>query len=310
VPCALLALESTPMYQSPPRPILKRTVSHTSSSPPHAVHFPPSPSLTRTFTAHSSSYYDRSPIEVAPNTCALPARGCPGRTYNVDDVPPCPPKNPPRGHPYGGRDLHPRAFAMARTPATLYEDAYEDPQRTPTGTFYQLPPPPPVPALIPDFSSESDESDSFISPLPSSYVFPPPPPSGNKYPAHYSQYPAHPINPASLAFLPHAPSPHVYSPARSEEAQQKTRRHRERRRSRSRSRERDYRIRSAAFEEEDAYDEDDERSGTPTALSSSPKQRISRDKGRDREKERRKSLPLCKALSSFTIDDVPCLGGF
>jgi hypothetical protein len=38
------------------------------------VHFPPTPTLTSTFITHSSSVYDRTPAEVAPNTCALPGR--------------------------------------------------------------------------------------------------------------------------------------------------------------------------------------------------------------------------------------------
>ncbi|KAF9028014.1 hypothetical protein BDZ89DRAFT_781369 [Hymenopellis radicata] len=67
-----------------PRPILKRTPS---KQPHHSsVHFPSSPLLTRTFDAPS---YDRSPIVVVPNSCALPERG--GRCYNLSDT-----KYPPR----------------------------------------------------------------------------------------------------------------------------------------------------------------------------------------------------------------------
>ncbi|KAF8903050.1 hypothetical protein CPB85DRAFT_1438499 [Mucidula mucida] len=67
-----------------PRPILKRTPSQ---QPHHSsVHFPSSPLLTRTFDAPS---YDRTPIVVAPNSCALPERG--GRCYNLSDT-----KYPPR----------------------------------------------------------------------------------------------------------------------------------------------------------------------------------------------------------------------
>ena len=39
------------------------------------VHFPPTPRLTSTEITYSSSIYDRAPIVVAPNTCALPERG-------------------------------------------------------------------------------------------------------------------------------------------------------------------------------------------------------------------------------------------
>ncbi|THH06188.1 hypothetical protein EW145_g4256 [Phellinidium pouzarii] len=78
-----------------PRPILKRVAamsSESSTSPCNsdssvgraAVHFPPHSALASTYAAHSSDAYDRSPIAVVPNECALPARGCPGRTYRLD----------------------------------------------------------------------------------------------------------------------------------------------------------------------------------------------------------------------------------
>ena len=47
---------------------------------PH-VHFPPTPTLTSTIFTHSAVQYDRAPIVVAENVCALPERG--GRCYNV-----------------------------------------------------------------------------------------------------------------------------------------------------------------------------------------------------------------------------------
>jgi hypothetical protein len=155
-----------------PRPILKH------SPPPHpalsddnslalpiprqcrnSVHFPPTPTLTRTFSAYSSSTYDRSPIVVLPNLCALPARGCPGRTY----LPGCTTSsslNPPPGlHASkavveaAGRHLHPRcALSFVLAP----EVAPDGPMAT-----SDIPPP-----LVPDLSSESDESDGPTS-LPS-----------------------------------------------------------------------------------------------------------------------------------------------
>jgi len=186
-----------------PRPILK----HSSSTPVHrnAVHFPPSPSLlTRTFSAHSSTSYDRSPIVVAPNSCAIPPRGCPGRTYSIDDP-----------APRTGRVLHPRALI--------------DIQR------------PPTPPLIPDLSSESDESDSSFHP----------PPDHTHMHTHTHTHthmlipPAYPIYPLvgptdvqlqmqNLAFLPHAPC----AAYESDDAQPKTRRRPQRRRERSRDRSR------------------------------------------------------------------------
>src|ERR1700728_3993766 len=104
----LLTPTSTPLVAEAsimmsPRPILKRSESTHEQSPQatpryprasvlhktppsHGVHFPPSPnSLAQTFSAYSPSLYDRSPIVVSPNSCALPERGCPGRTYTLDD---------------------------------------------------------------------------------------------------------------------------------------------------------------------------------------------------------------------------------
>ena len=107
-----------------PKPILKRSATE----PPnrsHGVHFPPSPA-TRTYSAHSAAAYDRSPIVVTPNNCALPERG--GRTYTLEE------SQPRRGISFA-RDFHPRALAFASSRS-------------------------PVPQLIPDVSSsESEESD-------------------------------------------------------------------------------------------------------------------------------------------------------
>jgi len=41
---------------------------------PH-VHFPPTPVMTKISITHSPFSYDRAPIQVAPNVCALPERG-------------------------------------------------------------------------------------------------------------------------------------------------------------------------------------------------------------------------------------------
>jgi hypothetical protein len=111
-----------------PKPILKRSATDTQRYPSrtHGVHFPPSPA-TRTYSAYSASAYDRSPIVVAPNNCALPERG--GRTYTLED------SQPRRGISFA-RDFHPRALAFATSRSDL-------------------------PQLIPDLSSESDESDCW-----------------------------------------------------------------------------------------------------------------------------------------------------
>ena len=44
------------------------------------VHFPPTPTLTSIALTHSPHAYDRAPIQVAPNSCAMPERGA--RTYD------------------------------------------------------------------------------------------------------------------------------------------------------------------------------------------------------------------------------------
>ncbi|KAA1477565.1 hypothetical protein DENSPDRAFT_749309, partial [Dentipellis sp. KUC8613] len=171
-----------------PRPILKRCPASECTYGPqpqpqprttNCVRFPPSPTLTRTFTAHSAATYDRSPIVVLPNTCALPARGCPGRTYLPGDPPHSPNSEKKRALKNKGKSMHPRAV--------------EQPVPTPSA----------IPSLVPDVSSsESDESDGFTSPpphSPASFVIP-------KSSA--------PMTPAALAdaldsnlsFLPHAPS--------------------------------------------------------------------------------------------------------
>jgi hypothetical protein len=67
-----------------PRSILKQT-SATLGSPTRAakVHFPPSPRLSTFQFTHSPQLYDRSPLVVQPNVCALPKRG--ERVYLADD---------------------------------------------------------------------------------------------------------------------------------------------------------------------------------------------------------------------------------
>lgn len=44
------------------------------------VHFPPTPTMTSIALTHSPHAYDRAPIQVTPNSCALPERGA--RTYD------------------------------------------------------------------------------------------------------------------------------------------------------------------------------------------------------------------------------------
>jgi hypothetical protein len=120
-----------------PRPILKRTSNV--DNPSHRVHFPPPTSLTRTFVADS---YDRTPIVVSPNTCALPERGCPGRTYSLDESARCSSRRASQIT----HDYHPRVLNL------LHQVGSPDHAVVPS----LLPP------LIQDLSSESDESDASV----------------------------------------------------------------------------------------------------------------------------------------------------
>ena len=197
--------------QMSPKPILKRSVSepahkslaapyHTQAYPnrAHGVHFPPSPA-TCTYSAYSAAAYDRSPIVVTPNNCALPERG--GRTYTLEESE----SQPRRGISFA-RDFHPRALAFASSRSDL-------------------------PQLIPDVSSasESEESDGWSAALP---------PSTTSFGIHGLAGPASKCNSDdiemngytnsvdALAFLPYPPSspsqknidsfPHSYGRRRGE----------------------------------------------------------------------------------------------
>ncbi|KAL7285043.1 hypothetical protein ACG7TL_000134 [Trametes sanguinea] len=149
-----------------PHPILKRDASpfRTPTLPfsncgplfsPH-VHFPPTPRIAATYPADSPTTYDRAPIAVSPNICALPrrgertiqptpadfdgerrgrsrhrARGCGGSGENIK-----------------GSYFHPRA----------YEACKPEPLNVPTAAF-DLPSTPP---LVQDLSP-SDESDETVT---------------------------------------------------------------------------------------------------------------------------------------------------
>ncbi|KAI0253224.1 hypothetical protein BJV78DRAFT_1102367, partial [Lactifluus subvellereus] len=104
------------------------------------VHFPPTPGLCQTHLTHSPAIYDRAPIVVLPNACALPERN--ERTYTPTSESPTPKKRGPPRHAV----LHPRAFASpTNAKVTSSEVAAADR----------------VPPLVHDLSSssESDESD-------------------------------------------------------------------------------------------------------------------------------------------------------
>ncbi|KAJ7729095.1 hypothetical protein DFH07DRAFT_722145, partial [Mycena maculata] len=130
-----------------PRPILKALPEPDLSNPPFSelvspnplpfaacnsramctphVHFPSTPGLTFTGDAYSPGTYDRAPIAVSPNSCALPRRG--ERVYRSSSVPPI-----------KGSYFHPHAFEACETEPIAATA---------------------VPPLLPDLSSETDEWD-------------------------------------------------------------------------------------------------------------------------------------------------------
>ena len=164
-----------PSYSPCPRPCLKR-----SSHPPPAlspqddpatllsidpsilsplVRFPPQPALAHTLGSAIS--YDRSPIVVAPNRCALPERG--GRTYVDESAAASSSRRSKRSSlsPIRGKPHH-----HHRPDHHDYRhDDDPTPRQSPRVDYHPLPPP-----LIPDLSSESsEESDGIASPPPELY---------------------------------------------------------------------------------------------------------------------------------------------
>jgi hypothetical protein len=183
----------------PPRPCLKPLLGSESSSPEHLpfalypkvlssphVHFPPTPTLTSTHPAYSPLTYDRAPIAVTPNSCALPERG--GRMYTS-------PSESWTLRQAKGSYFHPQA----------YEACEPEPYVAPTA-------PSTLPQLILDLSSESDESDGPIITLPDSSSFTSPislhftHSHGTRHsPIPHAQSLEQLDN--ALYFLPHPPSP-------------------------------------------------------------------------------------------------------
>lgn len=121
------------------------------------VHFPPAPGLCQTHLTHSASIYDRAPIVVLPNDCALPARN--ERTYTPSSE--CPKKRrSAQSATAHGAALHPHAFAESQA-TTAGAGAIPAAVASPADPVLGR-----VPPLVADLSSsESDESDVSSTPL-------------------------------------------------------------------------------------------------------------------------------------------------
>ncbi|KAJ8583663.1 hypothetical protein M405DRAFT_828211 [Rhizopogon salebrosus TDB-379] len=156
-PPSTSTLHLTSGYMSP-RPILKhRDYSQRHEtfpfpacslvSPSRHVHFPPTPTLTSTYAAHSSATYDRSPVAVPPNQCALPGRherefACSGDNGRAE---------------IKGSYFHPRAYE-ASSPEPSVSDESDSSMVTPADTllFVRFTS---ADSMIP-FTHAQDESDS------------------------------------------------------------------------------------------------------------------------------------------------------
>ncbi|KAI0325643.1 hypothetical protein GY45DRAFT_1207267, partial [Cubamyces sp. BRFM 1775] len=213
-----------PSYSPCPRPILKRTSASAPIPPPPQdepsaflaidpsilttlVRFPPQPALAHTLG--SALPYDRSPIVVTPNRCALPERGCPGRTYSLDD--PASSATLRRSKraslsPSRGKHLHPSRVNSDNHHAAPADDNDLTPRQSPRVDHFPLPP------LVPDLSSESsEESDGIASPPPELYSTSA---SHGKMSleqsfVNLSIAGTNAPSSSALSFLPHPPSPRV-----------------------------------------------------------------------------------------------------
>ncbi|KAI5121832.1 hypothetical protein M0805_003266 [Coniferiporia weirii] len=198
---------SSASFAHPNAPSLAAALPYPPPSP--QVHFPPTPALTQTYPTHSVTAYDRAPIVVLPNDCALPERGCPGRTYNsANDKGTWSSGGVVNGS-SSGKHLHPRATeesASGRIPSYGVSLSSASSSSSSLSISNRGPPP-----LVPDVSSsESDESDGLVSPPPE-YSSVGAGAMAQQYPYPYPHTvsivsPSHEEFGRALAFLPHAPS--------------------------------------------------------------------------------------------------------
>ncbi|KAG8989193.1 hypothetical protein FRB90_002373 [Tulasnella sp. 427] len=133
--------------QAMPRSILKCSTPVASAGPAHhhhhphsSVRFPSSPKLSTVHFTHCPTSYDRTPIVVSQNSCAMPERGC--RNYATEGQ---------QQQFAWGRSFHPSAFNAYR-PMGTSDELFMDPGLLPPG-------------LSSDDGS-SEESDGIASPPP------------------------------------------------------------------------------------------------------------------------------------------------
>jgi hypothetical protein len=202
-----------------PRPILK-TLRRASGGPnllvsalpfssssstlfsPH-VHFPPTPTLTATFTAHSSDVYDRKPILVSPNECTLPERD--ERVYlELPSAPHCiqpSTERRPRSHAVKpiGSYFHPRAYEACEKDKVIVDDDVF--LSSSDSSDSDMSPPSSPPELTVSSSSASEVSDSDWSPrMPSPRI---PLPLRLPVSKPHQSSPPQTLSRSSLMFLPH-----------------------------------------------------------------------------------------------------------
>lgn len=162
-PCLLASsvvlpqLRLTKMSTRPrPPPILKQYEAPPESNPfalcprvvsPH-VHFPSTPTLVSTYATFARAVYDRTPLTISPNTCALPGRG--ERTYNSYDTPV--PLGAHLEDSIKGSYFHPRAYEACEQERL---DFLASPS-SPSPLVYDSS------SSSPSCSSESDESDVAV----------------------------------------------------------------------------------------------------------------------------------------------------
>lgn len=142
-------LKPSPVSSSNPFALCPQIVS------PH-VHFPPTPTLASTHATFARTVYDRTPLTISPNTCALPGRG--ERSYHNYDTP-GPLKVQPEDS-IKGSYFHPRAYeACERERLDFSPSPSSPPSLTRRSSLSS-----------PSYSSESDESDATISTPPDSCI--------------------------------------------------------------------------------------------------------------------------------------------